>query len=282
MQYTIVNREIIPAGQAVLRVNDLAIQRGYGIFDYFKTLRHQPVFLEDHLDRFYRSASHMQLEMSPSRDELKELLHQLIGKNNMPDSGVRITLTGGYSADGYTPGVPNLVVTQEALPGNSGPQGMGIQLVSYEHQRQLPAVKTIDYLMAIWLRPFIQERQAHEVLYHQHDFVTECPRANFFIVTADDRIITPDQHILQGIIRKQVIRLAAGRFKVEEKPVSLQDVYRAKEVFITSTTKNILPVVAVDGRRIGDGVPGKLTLLLADDLQRLFEESFSFIRSPAV
>lgn len=269
MHYSIVNDQLFPATQASLRVNDLSIQRGYGIFDFFKTLNHKPVFLDDHLDRFYQSAAILQLPVHYTREELKDLFRQLMEHNNMPDSGIRITLTGGYSADGYTLSDPNLIITQQPLPANYGLPATGIHLATYPHQRQLPAAKSIDYLMAVWLQSFVQQQQAQDVLYHQDNGVTECPRSNFFIVTADDSIITPGHNILKGIIRKQVLALAAGRFAVAEKGITLQDVYSAKEAFITSTTKNILPVVMVDGQVIGTGAPGKITTTLSAALKEL-------------
>lgn len=271
MLYAIVNNELLPANQATLAVNDLAIQRGYGIFDFFKTINHTPIFLEDHLDRFYQSASILQLPVSYSREELKVLFDRLMAQNQLPDSGIRITLTGGYAADGYTITTPNLIITQQALPDNKRLHTTGIRLVTYPHQRQLPAAKSIDYLMAVWLQSFVKQQEAQDVLYHQNNEVSECPRSNFFIVTKDDTIKTPAHRILQGVIRKQVLQLAAGRYAVEEKPITLDDIYRAKEAFITSTTKSILPVVKVDGQPIGAGIPGEITTALAADLQKIID-----------
>ncbi len=272
MLYAIVNNELLPANQATLAVNDLSIQRGYGIFDFFKTINHTPIFLEDHLDRFYQSASILQLPVAYTREQLKALFRKLMEQNQLPDSGIRITLTGGYAADGYTITTPNLIITQQALPDNKGLHTSGIHLVTYPHQRQLPAAKSIDYLMAVWLQSFVKQQEAQDVLYHQNNTVSECPRSNFFIVTEDDTIKTPAHRILQGVIRKQVLHLASGRYAVEESPITLEDIYRAKEAFITSTTKNILPVVKVDGQVIGAGMPGKITTSLAADLMKIIEE----------
>lgn len=269
MHYTIVNNEILPTENASLRVNDLALQRGYGIFDFFKTLNNKPLFLDDHLDRFYQSASILQLPVNYTRDVLKDRLQQLMAHNNIPNAGIRITLTGGYSTDGYSPGTPNLIITQQPLPDNRALQATGIHLATYPHQRQLPAAKSIDYLMAVWLQPFVKQQQAQDVLYHYNNIVTECPRSNFFIITANDTIITPGHNILKGVIRKQVLALAAARFPVQEKEITLHDIYQAKEAFITSTTKNILPVVKIDGQVISNGTPGAITTLLANDLQQL-------------
>ncbi|AXY76003.1 amino acid aminotransferase [Paraflavitalea soli] len=272
MLYAIVNNELLPANQATLAVNDLAIQRGYGIFDFFKTINHTPAFLEDHLDRFYQSASILQLPVAYTREDLKALFRRLMEQNQLPDSGIRITLTGGYAADGYTITTPNLIITQQALPDNKGLHTTGIHLVTYPHQRQLPAAKSIDYLMAVWLQSFVKQQAAQDVLYHQNNTVSECPRSNFFIVTTDGVIKTPAHGILQGVIRKQVLQLAAGQYAIQEKSITLEDIYRAKEAFITSTTKNILPVVKVDGQIIGDGLPGKTTTALAADLQKVIDE----------
>lgn len=269
MTYAIVNNILMPAEEATLRVNDLAIQRGYGIFDFFKTINHTPLFLEDHLDRFFQSASILQLPVPHSREALKELFTRLIDKNQIADSGIRITLTGGYAADGYTIDTPNLIITQQALPPNTGLHASGIHLVTYPHQRQLAAAKSIDYLMAVWLQSFVKAQQAHDVLYHQNNLISECPRSNFFIITQDGELVTPGHNILQGIIRKQVLQLARSRYKVAEKAISLSDIYGAREAFITSTTKNILPVVRVDDQVIGSGRPGAVTTALDNELQQL-------------
>lgn len=146
-----------------------------------------------------------------------------------------------------------------------------LKLVTYEHQRQLPDVKTIDYLMAIWLRPYIMEHGADDVLYHKNGIISECPRSNIFIVTKDDTIITPANNILKGVTRKHLIEIANEKFVVEEKDVLIQDVWRAKEVFITSTTKQLLPVLQFDGHLIGNGRTGKVWLWLNEQLsQRIF------------
>src|SRR6266702_6474930 len=113
--YVFVNDDLVPAEKASLLVSDLAIQRGYGIFDFFKTLHDTPVFLDDHLDRFFHSAGRLRLSAGKNREELKALLQTLMQKNRLPHSGIRLTLTGGYSADGYELSKPNLLITQKPL-----------------------------------------------------------------------------------------------------------------------------------------------------------------------
>lgn len=267
--YVLVNDDLVPAEKASLLVSDLAIQRGYGIFDFFKALHYTPVFPDEHLDRFFHSASQLRLSIGKSRDELKALLQTLMQKNGIPHSGIRMTLTGGYSPDGYELVKPNLVITQKILqlPSRENFE-KGIRLVSYPHQRQMPDVKTIDYLMAIWLQPFIRQNKADDVLYLRDGIVLECPRSNFFIVTGNDRLVTPSGGILKGIIRAKVLELAGKQFQTEERDITLEEARAAKEAFITSTTKHILPVLRIDGQPIGKGRPGKVSQWLNGELER--------------
>jgi branched-chain amino acid aminotransferase len=264
--YTFLNDTFLPAAEASLRVNDLSIQRGYGIFDYFKTIDGRPVFLDDHLDRFYRSAARMHLSVGKTREELKAVIAEIQQLNQLPDSGIRITLTGGYSTDSVSPGQPNLIITQHLLnpPGKDCPPP--VRLISYPYQRQLPDIKTIDYLMAIHLQPHIRERGAFDVLYHLGGVITECPRCNFFLVTADGALVTPVRNILKGITRMKVLEFAYANSKVEERDVLLaveeRDVHLseipvAKEAFITSTSRHIVPVSHIDDIPIGGATPNE-------------------------
>lgn len=255
--YSIINNDLVLKNEASILISDLSIQRGYAIFDFFRTINHEPVFLEDHLDRFFYSASQMFLDFNLNRSDIKQLIHQLIEKNNIADSGIRITLTGGYSEDGYSPAKPNLLITQSAFTFNNELFQKGISLITFKHQRQLPAVKTIDYLMAIHLQPFIKAQNADDVLYYHENKVTECPRSNFFIINERDEVSTPSKNILKGITRKKI--LGFSDLNIRETTVLLEDIKTAKEAFITSTTKNVLPVLEIDGIAVGDGKPGSMT-----------------------
>lgn len=268
--YALINGEAIPQSEASLFISDLSLQRGYGIFDFLKTIGNKALFLDDHLDRFYFSAAEMDLKLPYKKEQLKTLIFGLMKKNNLPGSGIRITLTGGYSENGYSISTPNLIITQ--APFTYDPSGFkkGIKLVTYQHQRQLPHVKTIDYLFAIYLQRFIKEHHADEVLYHNGFEVTECPRANFFIVTGKNEIITPSKHILNGITRKNILKFP--RLTIKEGTVSLKELVNAKEAFITSTTKYVLPVLEIDGCPVGDGQPGAMATQVNEMLLSLFKK----------
>ncbi len=242
------NDDFVSAGEACLHVSDLSIQRGYGIFDFIKVLQSTPIFLDDHLDRFYRSASAMHLPLTQDKEALKEIVQEVAFRNMLNVSGIRLTLTGGYSADGYLMGTPNLIITQSSFtePTDEVRQ-KGIYLFTKTHQRQLAHVKTIDYLMPIWLQNEVKEKGADDVLYTMNDIITECPRANIFIVTKEGILITPSKNILQGITRNKILELAKLFCAVEKREVSMADLSEASAVFITSTTKGVLPVRQIDG-----------------------------------
>lgn len=246
-RWIFLNNDFVEEDQAKLHVRDLAIQRGYGVFDFFKVIEGTAVFLNDHLDRFYHSAGRLRLDVPYSKAGLQDIVYQLISKNGIRDCSVRITLTGGYSEDGYLPAIPNLIITIHTLPGLSRElYDTGIRLTTWEHQRQLPDVKSIDYLMAIWLQPVLQQKEAFDILYHSGGMVTECPRSNFFIITRDNCLVTPKENILKGITRKQILQIASSIITVEERDISLEELKHAKEAFISSTTKAILPVSRID------------------------------------
>lgn len=265
----IINGKFLPADKGQILISDLAIQRGYGVFDFFKTINGVPVFLEDHLDRLYRSADQMRLDFGYDRDDLKAMLFELMGMNNLPLSGVKITVTGGYAEDGYSLAKPNVLITQQPLLLYNDANASPLKIVSYEHQRQMPHIKTIDYLMAIWLQPFIKLNQADDVLYHNNGVITECPRSNFFIVTDDDVLVTPANNVLHGITRMQILRHLKHICTIEERNITLDEVYKAKEAFVSNSSKNILPVVKVDQHKIGTGEPGPLTMRIKKELLQL-------------
>src|SRR6185436_14223018 len=85
--------------EASLSYLDLSVQRGYAIFDFFRLVGNQPLHLQDHLDRFYSSAEQMRLPIPKSRGELKQIIKELIWENELPDSGIRVQLTGGENND---------------------------------------------------------------------------------------------------------------------------------------------------------------------------------------
>lgn len=269
------NNQFIEVEKAVLPISDLSIQRGYGVFDFFRTINYEPLFIDDYLDRFFYSAAGLHLSPTQTKDEIKAIIYQLLNENRVPDCGIKLILTGGCTTDGYSIGTtPNLIITQQQIPPiKQAIYETGIKVITYEHQRELPHIKSINYLMGVWLQQKVKEQQATDVLYHMQDIVSEFPRANVFMITYDNKIVTPATNILQGITRKKVLQLAATRYEVEERDINLLEIKNAAEVFMTSTTKRILPINQVDDTIIGDGKAGPITSLLHQAFIQIEEQA---------
>lgn len=254
------NHQFIKDEEAALPVNDLSVQRAYAIFDFFRTVNQKPLFLQDHVNRFYHSAAAMHLPVTQTREELTAIVQQLIQQSGLQEAGVRLMLTGGSSADGYHTAQPNLLITCKPVKTATVDDfEKGVTAITYEHQRELPHIKSINYLMAVWLHPLLKEKGVDDVLYHQNNIITEFPRANVFVVTKENKLVTPASNILHGITRKFVLQQAASFMQTEERTVNIDEIYNAAEVFLTSTTRRVIPVLKVDGRRIGDGKPGPVS-----------------------
>ena len=272
--FAYINYQFIEEEKATLQVSDLAIQRGFGIFDFFRTRNYVPLFLEDYLDRFFNSAASLRLQPTHTREELKAIIQELLKRNNEPTSGIKMILTGGYSLDGYElPLLPNFIILQQKLQEPAAdPFTLGIKVITHEYQRELPAVKSINYLMGVWLQQKVKEQQAADVLYFKNGIVSEFPRSNVFMITHDGKVVTPAENVLHGITRKQLLQLAAKKYPVEVRAVTINEIKAAAEVFLTSTTKRLLPIYQIDEMVIGSGKAGPITTLLYTDFITMEEQ----------
>ena len=257
--------KIIPTQDARLHPADLAVIRGYGIFDFFRTEQYRPVFLEDYLDRFIASAAKTYLPLPYSREELRTIISELIAKNDLEQGGIRMVLTGGVSENHFSPSTGTLFMFGEELSFPSEEKYQhGVKLLSVEYVRAIADIKTTNYTLPVWHSMQWKEQGAEDVLYHWDGMVSESSRSNFFIVK-DGVIHTPNQHILMGITRKHLLAVAG---EVQIRPISLEEVWEADEAFISATTKIILPVTQIDDRKVGSGKVGKVCL----DLMAKFRE----------
>ncbi len=263
-----VNEQIVPSAEASLGITDLAILRGYGVFDYFLVREGVPMYIDDYVARFQRSAALLHLELPISLDKLKTHISNLIKANEQADASIRLVLTGGYAEDGYTPIRPNLLILEHNMPRYPNEvMQQGVRVMLHEFQREVPEAKTINYLTGIRLAGQMRQQGAIEIIYHDGRFVREGVRSNVFIVTHDDVLATPDKKMLAGVTRKNILEVAKDHFTIQERDVSLADLLNAKEVFISSTTKGAIPVVQIDDQVVADGKPGAITLQLAHLLQ---------------
>lgn len=248
--------QIGPTSAAFLHPLDIGLIRGYAIFDFFRTVNFRPLFLDAYLDRFIASAASMHLPLSQTREELESIIFTLIEKNGLEQGGIRMVLTGGVSDNHFTPTKGSLFIfceeLQMPLPDK---YQQGVKLLSAEYVRPLSAIKTTNYTLPVWLSAGWKEQAAEDVIYHFSGIISESSRSNIFIVK-NGKVVTPKSNILMGVTRKNVLGLADH---AQERDISLTELLNADEVFMTSTTKRILPVTQIDGTLIKNGRPGLIT-----------------------
>lgn len=253
--YCLINGEIKKTTEPLLKLNDLGLLRGYGVFDFFPIQQSQPVFFSDYWNRFRNSALQMRLPFEWNQLEFSRQLDRLIQKNELTDGYCRLLLTGGYSSNGFLPdGPPNfIVITQGPILYPEKDYTLGIKLITLQYAREYPQIKSINYMSVLLQRDRIREEAADDVLYLSGDKITESSRSNFFIIDKNGILKTPAHDILSGITRGKVLELAAKIMDVEVTDVSIDDVKKAQSAFVTSTTKKIMPVTCIDDFIINDG-----------------------------
>lgn len=241
-----------------LPVTDLSILRGYAIFDYFRIQNGAALFLEDYLDRFLRSAHGLRLQFQWSKNELMEMVSTLMEANQQSHGGIRMLMTGGNSSSGYAIEKANLIMI--SYPPVQYPAWFferGVKAMTVRHQRELPHIKSINYLSGLYYRNELESRSAQFLLYHDGSFFRESDRYNIFFVDHGNKLITPEKAVLHGVTRKQILELATKHdIPYECREVELTELKNFKEAFFTSTTLGAVPVIQIDDFVIGDGMPG--------------------------
>ena len=254
-----VDGKFVPANEAVISVNDLALLRGYGVFDFLRTYNNTPFLLDAHIDRLRRSAELIDVSLPWSNLELRDIVMETLGKNQYPESNIRILVTGGDSLDGLIPiGKSKLIVMVSALkPMPASFYESGVKLTTARIQRLFPGAKSTNYIAGIRAIATARKAGAVEALYlGRNGQVLECVTSNFFGFMGNT-LVTPESDILPGVTRKVVLGLAGDVFKCETREMTLEELTILDEAFITSSNKEVLPVVQIDDIRIGEGRPGK-------------------------
>ncbi len=265
-----IDGQFVPAEKAVIPVDDLALLRGIGVFDLLRTYDGEPYFLDAHIDRLETSASRIGLTLPWSHDEITAVVKQTLAKNDIPEANIRIVVTGGSSADFMTPsGPPRLLVLISPVPRLPDHwYTKGIKIISWQVERPIPGAKSIDYISASLALKKAAAEGAVEALYiDRNGLALECTTSNLFAFIAG-RLATPDAGILSGVTRKVVLELAQGLFPIDLRDISRTELLQADEIFITGTSKGLVPVIQVDDTRIADGRPGPHTRQLMTAMKR--------------
>lgn len=266
--YQYFNGEITPLDHPVFKTNDLGILRGYGLFDFFRTYNGFPFRWDDYWQRFENSARLLKLPLPVTQSETEKILADLHAMSGESEVAFRFVLTGGYAPDGVHVVEPNFLVRTEALPQDN-PAGRlkGIKVLPYEYVRDLPEIKTTNYVHMVLMADELKRQNAADLLFHKNGEVSELTRSNLFLFRGD-KLITSDRNVLNGITRRVVMELAQSHFDVEVRPVTYEETITADEVFTTSTTKWVMPVVQIGDTPVANGLAGSRTL----HLQARFEE----------
>jgi branched-chain amino acid aminotransferase len=256
-----VNGEFVDSNDAVIPVTDLSIIRGYGAFDFLRTYGGKPFRLMANIQRLRRSCEQIYLEFPWTDGELHFIVMETVRRNAFPEASIRILITGGISPDNITPtGNPSLLVMVAPLkPQPAHWYTDGVKVITREMDRIVPGAKSINYIPAIMALRHAGTENAIEALYVSYQGnVLEGTTSNLFAFYGDT-LVTPGETILPGITRNVVLELAQGVFNIEIRSIPREALYRADEVFITASNKQVVPVVQVDDRTIGSGKVGERT-----------------------
>lgn len=264
------NGKYVPFAQACLPLNDLGIVRGYGVFDFLRTYNGVPFKLTEHIQRLQNSAKLIGLSLPWSTAEIEEITQNTLTHNHLPEANIRIVVTGGASADFITPlGQPSLMVI--VTPVSEYPQEyyeQGIKVITVPIERFIPKAKSLNYISAIGALQQAKQTNAVEALYmNSQGDVLEGTTTNFFIFRGS-QLITPKEGILNGITRDVILELAKDKFEIVEQSIAYSQLNHCDEAFITSSTKEIMPVVQIDELHIFQDKPGENTQTLMHLFQK--------------
>ena len=259
--------------EASISINDLAVLRGYSAFESLRTYERRPFHLNEHLKRLAHSAYLIDLAMPLTQEEIAEIVREVIARNTYQHAAVRMLMTGGESEDGImASGKPRLIVMITALGERNAERfARGVRLTTTRLQRETPEAKTSNYTSAIRALKEAARLGADDALFvSERGYVQEATRSNFFLFHGDT-LVTPRDQVLMGITRTVVLDLARARFRIEERPILLEELALADEAFVTSSSKEITPVVQIDEQVIGNGKPGPRTTELEQRFIEMIE-----------
>lgn len=278
MGYVInVNGKITPPEEATISVLDRGFLLGDGIYETVKTYSGIPFLLDEHISRLQRSASLIKMDFSRIPFDIKEEVRKTVQKAGDADFIVRIIVTRGAGdlfSDPFamTPNLVILVREPPSIPPEIYSKGAEIITASVRRnpvQSLNPKIKTCSHLNEVLAALEAHEKGAFEGLFLTIDGkVAECSSSNIFIVKSGT-ILTPPLPlgILDGITRHFIMNLARDSgMTIDEKGFFPEELYAADECFITSTVKEVMPVIRIDGGKIDNGLRGKIT----EKLQKLF------------
>lgn len=274
------NGELVPESEAKVSVFDHGYLYGDGVFEGIRVYNGKAFKLKEHIKRLFDSAHAIMLSIPYSVEEMVENVLQTVRANDLLDAYVRVVVSRGAGDLGLDPQkckkAQVVIIADKITLYPEELYEKGLQVISVCTRRNIPdalppQVKSLNYLNNILVK--IEATRAgvlEAITLNNNGFVTEGSGDNIFIMKKG-KLLTPPSYvgILEGITRETAIDLARDiNIHVEETPFTCYDLYVADECFLTGTAAEVIPVIKIDGRTIGDGVPGKVTR----ELMKLFGE----------
>ncbi|KCZ71477.1 branched-chain amino acid aminotransferase, group I [Candidatus Methanoperedens nitroreducens] len=264
------NGEFVPKHEARTSIYDHGFLYGDGVFEGIRAYNGRVFRLDEHLDRLYDSAKAIDLKIPLSKEEMKKAIIDTLKRNNLEDAYIRPIVSRGDGDLGLDPRKcprPNVfIITQEwgAMYGDLYERGLTAVTVGIRRnapEAMPPNIKSLNYLNNILAKIEANVKGGDEaIMIDTCGNISEGSGDNIFVVK-NGRIITPPTlNNLRGVTRAAAIELAIKEgIRVFETNIGLFDIYTADEVFVTGTAAEIAPVTRIDGRLIGDGIPGQVT-----------------------
>ncbi|GAB6185483.1 branched-chain-amino-acid transaminase [Thermopirellula anaerolimosa] len=266
---------------AKVSVFDHGLLYGDGVFEGIRSYAGKVFRMQQHLDRLWDSAKAIWLTIPMSKEEMAAAIEETLRLNGIEDGYIRVVVTRGAGTLGLDPNRcsdPQVIIITDHI--SLYPKELyekGLELITVSTIRNHPAalsprIKSLNYLNNILAKIEGLQAGCIEALMLNHKGeVAECTGDNIFLVRKGELLTPPKEAgILEGITRDAVIELACeSGISVREIPLTKHDVYIADECFLTGTAAEVVPVVKVDSRPIGDGAPGPITRDLMAKFHRL-------------
>jgi len=279
-----VNGRYVPHADAMVHIEDRGFQFADGIYEVAYIYNGMPVDHKDHLKRLRRSMSELRMTPPCSDAALTIIMKEVVRRNRIVRGIVYTQVNRGVAPRNHPfPGAhvkPSLIMTAKSGAGPSDAAfEQGVKVITAPDIRWgRRDIKTVGLLPNAMAKQAAAEAKAQEALLHRPDgSVTEASASNAWIVTADKTLVThpATNDILSGITRNTVMKLArAAGYKIEERAFTLDEAFKAKEVFLTGTTSFVLPVVRIDDRSVANGSPGTVAVELRQ-LYRAYLENLT-------
>ncbi len=270
------NDQLIDSQNCHINPEDRGYQFGDGIYEVIQVYQGHFFCLQEHLNRLFYSAEQINLPLVYDSRQISELLHNLIKQNQLITGQIYLQITRGYAPRNHAfPQDVKPVLTAYTMtkPQPSAKQIAGAKAITTEDIRWLRCdIKSLNLLANVLSKQLALDNNVDEAILHRDRTVTEGSSANIFIVK-NGRIQThpANNFILNGITRQVVLRLIKENdTPCLEEPFSLEKLYQADEVFLTGTTVEVLPVISIDNRAIGDGKTGVISKQLLDQFHQLY------------